>query len=61
MVLTDLQSSQNNVRHHTDEISSDRLLVRRGQSFNLTLYFRSRGFQPDLDNIIFVVETGEDP
>ena len=59
MALTDLQSSWNNVQHHTDEISSNRLLVRRGQAFNITLYFRNRAFQPGLDNIIFVTETGE--
>ncbi|XP_033046259.1 protein-glutamine gamma-glutamyltransferase 5 isoform X1 [Trachypithecus francoisi] len=57
VALTDLQSSRNNVRHHTEEITVDHLLVRRGQAFNLTLYFRNRGFQPGLDNIIFVVET----
>uniref|UniRef100_A0ABI7ZFR1 Transglutaminase-like domain-containing protein n=1 Tax=Felis catus TaxID=9685 RepID=A0ABI7ZFR1_FELCA len=61
VALTDLQSSWNNVRHHTEEISSDRLLVRRGQAFNITLYFRKRGFQPGLDNIIFVAETGPLP
>ena len=60
VALTDLQSSWNNVQHHTDEISSSRLLVRRGQAFNITLYFRNRAFQPGLDNIIFVTETGED-
>ncbi|XP_019500459.1 PREDICTED: protein-glutamine gamma-glutamyltransferase 5 [Hipposideros armiger] len=56
--VTDFQSSWNNMWHHTEEISSDRLLVRRGQAFNITLYFKNRGFQPGLDNIIFVVETG---
>ncbi|XP_004609842.2 protein-glutamine gamma-glutamyltransferase 5 [Sorex araneus] len=61
VALTDLQSSRNNLRHHTEEISSERLLVRRGQAFNITLYFRTRGFQPGLDNIIFVVETGPLP
>ncbi|XP_032964039.1 protein-glutamine gamma-glutamyltransferase 5 [Rhinolophus ferrumequinum] len=55
---TDFQSSWNNRWHHTEEISSERLLVRRGQAFYITLYFRNRGFQPGLDNIIFVVETG---
>uniref|UniRef100_A0A8D0XZ37 Protein-glutamine gamma-glutamyltransferase 5 n=1 Tax=Sus scrofa TaxID=9823 RepID=A0A8D0XZ37_PIG len=60
VALIDLQSSWNNVRHHTEEISSDRLLVRRGQAFNITLYFRNRAFQPGLDNIIFVADTGED-
>ncbi|XP_008526752.1 protein-glutamine gamma-glutamyltransferase 5 [Equus przewalskii] len=61
VALIDLQSSWNNVRHHTEEISSERLLVRRGQAFNITLYFRNRGFQPALDNLIFVVETGPLP
>ncbi|KAI4573055.1 hypothetical protein MJG53_012893 [Ovis ammon polii x Ovis aries] len=61
VALTDLQSSWNNMRHHTDEISSNRLLVRRGQAFNITLYFRNRAFQPGLDNIIFVTETGPLP
>ncbi|XP_011353288.1 protein-glutamine gamma-glutamyltransferase 5 isoform X2 [Pteropus vampyrus] len=55
--VIDFRSSWNNMRHHTEEISSDRLLVRRGQAFNITLYFSNRGFQLGLDNIIFVVET----
>uniref|UniRef100_A0A8C0SVY2 protein-glutamine gamma-glutamyltransferase n=2 Tax=Canis lupus familiaris TaxID=9615 RepID=A0A8C0SVY2_CANLF len=57
VALTDLQSAWNNVQHHTEEISSERLLVRRGQAFNITLYFRNRGFQPGLDNVIFMAET----
>ncbi|XP_007933455.1 protein-glutamine gamma-glutamyltransferase 5 [Orycteropus afer afer] len=61
VALIDLQSSWNNVQHHTEEITTDRLLVRRGQAFNITLYFRNRSFQPDLDNIIFVTETGPLP
>ncbi|XP_026248077.2 protein-glutamine gamma-glutamyltransferase 5 isoform X1 [Urocitellus parryii] len=61
VALTDLQSYQNNMRHHTEEISIDQLIVRRGQAFNITLYFRNRGFQPGLDNIIFVTETGPLP
>ncbi|XP_004466777.2 protein-glutamine gamma-glutamyltransferase 5 [Dasypus novemcinctus] len=61
VALTDFQSSWNNVRHHTEEMSSERLLVRRGQPFNITLYFRNRAFQPGLDNIIFVVEMGPLP
>lgn len=59
MALSDLRSSWNNVYHHTEDISVDHLLVRRGQAFNITLYFRNRGFLPVVDNIIFVVETGE--
>uniref|UniRef100_A0A8C3YC67 protein-glutamine gamma-glutamyltransferase n=1 Tax=Catagonus wagneri TaxID=51154 RepID=A0A8C3YC67_9CETA len=59
VALIDLQSSWNNLQHHTEEIRSDRLLVRRGQAFNITLHFRNRAFQPGLDNIIFVAETGD--
>lgn len=61
MSVTDFQSSQNNMWHHTEEISFDHLIVRRGQAFNITLYFRNRDFEPDLDKIIFVAETGENP
>ncbi|XP_075388412.1 protein-glutamine gamma-glutamyltransferase 5 [Tenrec ecaudatus] len=61
MAMTDLQSYWNNLQHHTQEISSGRLIVRRGQPFNLTLYFKNRSFLPDLDNIIFVTETGPLP
>ncbi|XP_048188574.1 protein-glutamine gamma-glutamyltransferase 5 isoform X2 [Perognathus longimembris pacificus] len=59
VALMDFQSSRNNVQHHTEEISLDHLLVRRGQPFTITLYFRNRGFQPGLDSIIFVAETGD--
>ncbi|XP_037010840.2 protein-glutamine gamma-glutamyltransferase 5 isoform X2 [Artibeus jamaicensis] len=55
--VTDFRSTWNNVQHHTEEISSDYLIVRRGQAFNIILYFRNRGFQPGLDNIIFVADT----
>ncbi|KAM7327481.1 hypothetical protein ACRRTK_013848 [Alexandromys fortis] len=61
VALTDLQSSRNNVRHRTEEISVDRLVVRRGQAFSITLYFKNRGFQPGMDSITFVTETGPLP
>ncbi|KAM4829508.1 protein-glutamine gamma-glutamyltransferase 5 [Thomomys bottae] len=61
VALVDFQSSRNNVQHHTEEIGLDYLLVRRGQPFNITLYFRNQGFQPGLDSIIFVAETGPLP
>ncbi|XP_045395802.1 protein-glutamine gamma-glutamyltransferase 5 [Lemur catta] len=61
VALTDFQSSRNNVRHHTQEISVDHLIVRRGQAFSITLYFSNGSFQPGLDNIIFVTETGPLP
>ncbi|KAB0405908.1 hypothetical protein E2I00_012801, partial [Balaenoptera physalus] len=61
VALINLQSSWNNAPHHTEEISSDHLLVCRGQAFNITLYFRNQTFQPGLDNIIFLAETGPLP
>ncbi|XP_068961795.1 protein-glutamine gamma-glutamyltransferase 5 isoform X1 [Petaurus breviceps papuanus] len=59
--VSDFQFYQNNVQHHTDEISFQRLIVRRGQAFSITLYFKSRGFQSDMDKIIFITETGPKP
>uniref|UniRef100_A0A8C5KV92 Protein-glutamine gamma-glutamyltransferase 5 n=1 Tax=Jaculus jaculus TaxID=51337 RepID=A0A8C5KV92_JACJA len=61
VALTDLQSFRNNRKHHTEEISVDRLVVRRGQAFAIVLYFSTRGFQPGLDDIVFVAETGPLP
>ncbi|XP_012865681.1 PREDICTED: protein-glutamine gamma-glutamyltransferase 5 isoform X2 [Dipodomys ordii] len=59
VAFVDFQSSRSNMQHHTEEISLDHLVVRRGQPFNITLYFRNQGFQPGLDSIIFVAETGD--
>ncbi|XP_047395245.1 protein-glutamine gamma-glutamyltransferase Z [Sciurus carolinensis] len=56
----DLQSPRNNKRHHTQEMGLKRLIVRRGQLFNLQLNF-SRPFQPQTDSITFVAETGPEP
>ncbi|XP_004609843.3 protein-glutamine gamma-glutamyltransferase Z [Sorex araneus] len=56
----DLQSSQNNKDHHTLEMGSKRLVVRRGQSFALRLHF-DRPFRPGSDSITFVAETGPAP
>ncbi|XP_075701351.1 protein-glutamine gamma-glutamyltransferase 5-like [Rhinoderma darwinii] len=57
----DLQSQKNNALHHTDEISDNRLIVRRGQPFLIALQFKAREFQEGTDNIIFSVETGPWP
>ncbi|XP_076153938.1 protein-glutamine gamma-glutamyltransferase 6-like isoform X1 [Alosa pseudoharengus] len=48
---------RNNKEHHTRDISLKRLLVRRGQSFLLTIKTRQQ-FQPDSDTLLFTVETG---
>ncbi|XP_074145522.1 protein-glutamine gamma-glutamyltransferase 5 [Sminthopsis crassicaudata] len=59
--VSDFQYFQNNVQHHTEEISFQRLIVRRGQPFSIILYFKSRGFQAGMDKIIFITETGPKP
>ncbi|XP_053105281.1 protein-glutamine gamma-glutamyltransferase 5-like isoform X2 [Hemicordylus capensis] len=58
--FVDWQSPANNLRHRTAEISSQRLLVRRGQPFTITLHFRARGYQPGVDSAHLVAETGDE-
>ncbi|XP_012369300.1 erythrocyte membrane protein band 4.2 [Octodon degus] len=59
----DLQVAKNNEEHHTQAISSQRLIVRRGQSFSITLHFKSpiRKFLSDLKKVALVAQTGEQP
>ncbi|KAM4032376.1 protein-glutamine gamma-glutamyltransferase 5-like [Anomaloglossus baeobatrachus] len=57
----DLQSQRNNSLHHTEEISDNRLIIRRGQPFLIALQFKARDFQEGTDNIVFSVETGPWP
>uniref|UniRef100_G3WFT6 protein-glutamine gamma-glutamyltransferase n=1 Tax=Sarcophilus harrisii TaxID=9305 RepID=G3WFT6_SARHA len=54
---SNLQSPKNNKEHHTSEIGSQRLFVRRAQDFAITLKF-DRSFHADTDRITFIVETG---
>ncbi|KAM4617748.1 protein-glutamine gamma-glutamyltransferase 5-like isoform 2-T2 [Discoglossus pictus] len=54
----DLQPKINNKDHRTSEISTKRLIVRRGQAFSIQLNFRGRGINEKTDNISFIVETG---
>ncbi|XP_063077550.1 protein-glutamine gamma-glutamyltransferase E [Engraulis encrasicolus] len=56
----DLHVKENNKAHSTEEISTKRLIVRRGQNFQLTLH-TSRQFKPDADELFFTVETGTWP
>uniref|UniRef100_A0A8C5KKA4 protein-glutamine gamma-glutamyltransferase n=2 Tax=Jaculus jaculus TaxID=51337 RepID=A0A8C5KKA4_JACJA len=56
----DLQIPKNNKEHHTQEMGWKQLILRRGQSFTIQLKF-SRPFQPQLDHITFVAETGPEP
>ncbi|XP_029414114.1 protein-glutamine gamma-glutamyltransferase Z isoform X2 [Nannospalax galili] len=53
----DLQIPRNKRDHHTQEISLNKLILRRGQSFLLKLTF-NRSFQPQTDQLIFETQTG---
>ncbi|XP_033620863.1 erythrocyte membrane protein band 4.2 [Fukomys damarensis] len=56
----DFQVAKNNEEHHTGAISSRRLIVRRGQSFTITLHFRSpvQLLLPALKKVALVAQTG---
>uniref|UniRef100_A0A8C4XAS5 Protein-glutamine gamma-glutamyltransferase 2 n=1 Tax=Erpetoichthys calabaricus TaxID=27687 RepID=A0A8C4XAS5_ERPCA len=54
----DLQCEVNNVNHHTDLNGTDRLIVRRGQAFTLTLHLQSGQFELGVSTFSLVVETG---
>ncbi|XP_053309147.1 protein-glutamine gamma-glutamyltransferase 5-like [Spea bombifrons] len=58
--FSDFHTKKNNTEHRTEEISDRRLIVRRGQTFTISLRFKTRGFQKG-DRIIFVAETGPWP
>uniref|UniRef100_A0A8C2YR20 Protein 4.2 n=1 Tax=Chinchilla lanigera TaxID=34839 RepID=A0A8C2YR20_CHILA len=59
----DLQAAKNNEEHHTQAISSRRLIVRRGQSFTITLHFQSpiQKFLRALKKVALIAQTGEQP
>uniref|UniRef100_A0A667WI67 Transglutaminase N-terminal domain-containing protein n=1 Tax=Myripristis murdjan TaxID=586833 RepID=A0A667WI67_9TELE len=53
----DFQSHTNNTDHHTNEITTDQLVVRRGQHFVIILDLL-QPFNPDSDELIFTASTG---
>lgn len=53
-----LECEFNNMDHRTDLNGVDRLIVRRGQVFTISLYLRSGTYQPGLSSLDFVAETG---
>nr|XP_006994124.2 protein 4.2 [Peromyscus maniculatus bairdii] len=59
----DLQAAENNEEHHTEAISSRHLVLRRGQSFTITLTFRFpvHGFLTALKRVTLIAQTGEQP
>ncbi|CAO2579176.1 Protein 4.2 [Lemmus lemmus] len=59
----DLKAAENNEEHHTKALSSRRLVLRRGQSFTITLTFRApvHKFLTALKKVALVAQTGEQP
>ncbi|XP_051804449.1 protein-glutamine gamma-glutamyltransferase E-like [Acanthochromis polyacanthus] len=47
----------NNEEHHTDEVSQERLVVRRGQNFKMTLTLM-QSFDPELQQLVLTAKTG---
>lgn len=56
-----LECEFNNTDHRTDLNGIDRLIVRRGQPFTISLYLRSGKYQPGVSSLDCVAETGPEP
>ena len=55
----DLELEANGRDHHTADLCRERLVVRRGQAFRLTLHFEGRNYEPSVDRLTFSAVTGE--
>ncbi|XP_051887118.1 protein-glutamine gamma-glutamyltransferase 2-like [Pristis pectinata] len=57
----DFHCEKNNQQHRTDEITTKRLIIRRGQTFHITLRVNMNEYTIDHNNILFIAETGPKP
>ncbi|XP_077025144.1 protein-glutamine gamma-glutamyltransferase 2 [Tamandua tetradactyla] len=57
----DLELEANGRDHHTADLCRERLVVRRGQPFRLTLHFEGRGYEASVDSLTFNTATGPAP
>ncbi|NWS59305.1 EPB42 protein, partial [Chunga burmeisteri] len=59
----DFKITMNNNNHHTEEISTERLLVRRGQPFTITVSFSApiHSYLQQLKRTFLIVQTGSHP
>ncbi|XP_054701403.1 protein 4.2-like isoform X2 [Grus americana] len=59
----DLKIAMNNSNHHTEEISTERLVVRRGQPFTITVRFSApiQSYLQQLKRTFLIVQTGPHP
>ncbi|XP_030634058.1 transglutaminase 5, like [Chanos chanos] len=53
-----LEQAQNHELHRTEGLSSQTLVVRRGQPFRLTLLFKGRPYNPSRDGVVLKVKLG---
>ncbi|NWI90893.1 EPB42 protein, partial [Pitta sordida] len=60
---SDLHIPMNNKNHHTEEISTDRLIVRRGQPFTVTVNFSApiRNYLQQMKRTFLIAQTGRHP
>ena len=56
-ISLDFHLKENRLAHHTNEYGVDELIVRRGQSFFISVTF-DRVFNPEFDKILFQFSTG---
>lgn len=57
----DFHCGKNNRAHRTTEISTKRLIIRRGQTFHITIHFNKNQYDADNDRLILVAQTGPEP
>nr|XP_060473395.1 protein-glutamine gamma-glutamyltransferase 2 [Panthera onca] len=57
----DLELEANGRDHHTADLCREKLVVRRGQAFRLTLHFKGRNYEASVDSLTFSVTTGPAP
>ncbi|XP_078275451.1 protein-glutamine gamma-glutamyltransferase 2-like [Rhinoraja longicauda] len=60
-LTADFHCGKNNQEHRTDEITTKRLIIRRGQPFQITMQLHSNEQIIDHNNIVLIVETGPKP
>ncbi|XP_029470568.1 erythrocyte membrane protein band 4.2-like isoform X6 [Rhinatrema bivittatum] len=59
----ELNAAKNNKAHHTDEMSTRELIVRRGQDFTIILHFKSevKQYLKNLRKFFLIAQTGPTP
>ncbi|XP_062887509.1 protein-glutamine gamma-glutamyltransferase 2-like isoform X2 [Mobula hypostoma] len=59
--LADFHCEKNNRQHRTDEITTERLIIRRGQTFQISVHANKDESIIDHNNVLFTAETGPKP